>query len=204
MLKKLLSAMLSAALLMSASTSFAQPGVYLGAALGANQGSWSVRDNKGNNYGFGTRGAIGTLLAGYAFNADHFYLGVEGFATEASNKSGTKAISNTVTRYIRQTYSYGLGVLPGFIINDGAIVFARVGAVRSHFQVRDSSPSLTVSNAPTQTGAQVGAGIQMAISQGFDLRGEYVYSTYNSYSNTNGRFTPRDSQVNLGVIYRLG
>lgn len=205
MFKKILIAMSSAVLFMSANASFAQPGAYIGFGVGANQGSWSIQDANNVNYGAGSHGVIGTLLAGYALNADRFYLGLEGFITEASNKSGTKRINNgTVSRYVRQTYGYGFGVLPGYMITDGAIVYARGGAVRSHFQVRDTSVGRNVSNAPTQTGVQVGCGVQVAVAPNFDLRGEYAYTSYRSYSNANGRFTPRDNQLGLSLLYRLG
>jgi outer membrane immunogenic protein len=204
MLKKLWIAITSA-LLVGAGAAVAEPGPYVGVGVGGNGGSWSVQDNNSKNYGFNSKGVIGTLFTGYAFNADHFYLSLEAFVDEASNKSGTKSINaGTTNRYTRQTYSYGVSALPGFIIADSTVVFVRGGVVRSHFQISDTLLGATTSYNTTLTGAQAGLGAQTAVSASLDVRGEYIYSSYNSYNNINGRFTPRDNQVSISLAYRLG
>jgi opacity protein-like surface antigen len=204
MLKKLVVAMTSAALLAGSSLSFAHYGLYLGGDVGGNIGTWSTKDN-GGNVSFDSRGVIGTLFAGYGYNADHFYLGLEGFFNQASNKSGTKTINRgLVQRYISQKYGYGISLMPGIAITDGALLYVRAGVVRTSFQVHDTSATVvTGSSTNMATGSQAGIGGQFAMTANLDGRAEYVYSMYNSINNGNGKFTPRSSQVNLGLVYKF-
>jgi opacity protein-like surface antigen len=204
MLKKLVIAVTSAALLAGSSASFARYGVYLGGDIGGNVASWTTKDRAGTNVSFNNQGIIGTVFAGYGYNVDHFYVGIEGFFNQASNKSGTKNINTRMTRYISQKYGYGLSLLPGIAITDGAILYARLGVVRTNFQIHDSSPvEITPSSNTNITGSQAGAGVQVAIAPSLDVRGEYVYSLYGSSSNSDGRFTPRNSQANIGIVYKF-
>jgi opacity protein-like surface antigen len=204
MLKKLVVAMTSAALLAGSSLSFAHYGLYLGADLGGNIGTWSTKDN-GNNISFDSRGVIGSLFAGYGYNVDHFYLGLEGFFNQASNKSGTKTIANgQVRRYISQKYGYGVSLMPGVAITDGALLYLRAGVVRTNFQVNDSSATLATGRSSNMsTGSQAGFGGQFAMTANLDARAEYVYSIFNSINNGNGKFTPRSSQINFGLVYKF-
>jgi opacity protein-like surface antigen len=205
MLKKLVIAMTSAALLVGSSLSFAHYGVYLGADVGGNAGSWTTKDNYGVNTKFSSRALIGTIFAGYGYNADHFYLGAEAFFNQAANKTGTKNIdAGTVQRYASQKYGYGLSLMPGIAITDGALIFGRIGVVRTYFQVNDSSAIMsTPSSSNSITGSQAGAGVQLAMTPSLDARAEYIYSIYGSTNNADGKFTPRNNQANLGLVYKF-
>jgi opacity protein-like surface antigen len=176
---------------------------YIGAEVGGLVGSWNVQDNFSVNRSFSSRGAVGTLLVGFGEARENCYLGGEIYGNYASNKSGYKTINNGATsRRIKQTYSYGASFIPGLMATDGVMLYGRIGAIRTRFQI-DESGTTSNSSKPTLTGLAVGAGVQAAAASNVDIRGEYVYSTYKSYSNRSGRFSPHNGQINLGIIYKM-
>ncbi|EKD71436.1 MAG: hypothetical protein ACD_46C00181G0001 [uncultured bacterium] len=76
------------------------------------------------------------------------------------------------------------------MITDYVLTYLRAGVVRARFS--DMSTN--------KTGWQIGLGGQTNIYQNWDLRGEYVYSQYQSIS---GIGKPASDQVNLGIVYKF-
>jgi opacity protein-like surface antigen len=160
----------------------------------------------GKNIDFSSRGVIGNLFAGYGYNFDRFYIGAEGFFYGTSNRSSTKNLGKNpqVQRYVSEKYGYGVSLIPGVMVTDGILLYIRGGAVRARFQINDTtSPLGSPSSNNTITGWQAGGGGQFALTPDLDLRVEYVYSGFNSNTNINGTFTPDDSNLTLGVVYKF-
>ena len=134
---------------------------YVGLQLGANTGgSWNLVNPAGRSTYFGTSGESIGILGGYGklFGA-RWYLGGEGFWNDSVTRTATKntdTIGTTVK--MRTTYSYGASILPGFYIVSDTMLFARLGVIRTRFELTESiaaqSSSQTSDN--TATGGQVG------------------------------------------------
>src|SRR5205823_2377647 len=75
----------------------------------------------------------------------------------------------------------------------GEVTNARLGVVRSRF-----TPSSSTNR--NVNGGQLGLGMQVGLTQNVDLRGEYVFTAYQSFS---GISTPRQDQFNLGLVYKF-
>jgi len=177
MLKKLL--IVSTALTLSSGLAFASGAPYIGASLGE---VTNTTDSLNRNF----RGIPLSLNVGYgALLSQNFYLGGEIIGT-----LGTLTLNNNG---LKTTYGYGLSILPGIMLGDHTLTYARVGAVRTRF-----TPS--ASSNHNVNGGQLGLGMQIGLTQNLDLRGEYVFTAYQSFS---GISTPRQDQFNLGLVYKF-
>lgn len=185
---------LIATAIMASSTSFAfaNSTPYLGAGIGiatnTSSGAATSVNRVVQTQPANFRGVPFSLYLGYGgmFN-QNFY-----FAGELNGTVGTAELSNN--NGLKTSYTYGVSVLPGVMLSDHTLAFARVGLVRSRFSDNDVS----------QTGARFGAGLQTCITQNVDLRGEYDFTAYRSFGNSFGRVSsPRQDAFNLDLIYKF-
>src|SRR5688572_3410020 len=148
MLKKILATLL---FLIPATTAFSA-GPYVGAGVGVQTNTSST----GLNY----RGVPFNVFLGYgaALNSN-FYLGGEVLGT-----LGTYTLSDS--SLLKTSYSYGFSFLPGLLLADHTIAYARAGVLRARF---------SSGNGTTVNAGQLGLGLQTRLTQHWGMRGEYVY-----------------------------
>ena len=153
---------------------------YVGAGLGVQVNTAS----SGSNY----RGVPFNVLAGYGGVINqNFYLAGEFNATlfnaEMNNNYGN----------IKTSYSYGLSAIPGLMLSDHTMLFGRAGLLQSRFSTNTS-----------RTGGVLGLGLQTLLTQDVDIRGEYNYVSFGSFTN-NARYygAPRSDIFNLSLIYKF-
>lgn len=176
MFKKLLIA--SAMLATTSTVAVANGAPYLGASVG-------VVDNTSSKGSF--RGAPLTINAGYGATVNqNFYLGGEVFGVV-----GTATLNSnpTNTGNVKTTYGYGVSFIPGVMLSDHTMTYARLGVVKSRFTNADK----------TVTGGQAGLGIQTSVTQNWDLRGEYDYTKYNKFSG----ISAKADAFNIGLVYKF-
>ena len=142
------------------------------------------------------KGVEGTLLAGIGFLARNgLYLAEEIFIADGAQLQGYSNTDDSKPG-VKSSWSVGLSLLPGYLILDNVLGYARLGVVKTYF-----------SNAGgNANGGQAGLGLQVALTQSWDLRGEYIYSFYGSPSGSCA--SPNDSavksdQFNIGAIYKF-
>lgn len=177
MFKKIL---IVAALAASSSIAFASPAPYVGAGLG-------VTVNTSNSWG-NYRGVPFNVFAGYSgVVSQSIYLAAELDATLA-----TAEISNH-SAGLKTSYGYGVSFLPGVMLSDHTLAFARLGVVRSRF----SNPSTTT------TGGKFGFGLQTTLTQNIDVRGEYDYTAYRSINRYGFTNSPVSDAANLALVYKF-
>lgn len=139
------------------------------------------------------RGIEGILTAGYGILLTNgFYIAEEifvsdGFQVQNYNDSAESA---------KSSWSIGLSVLPGYLILDNLIGYLRLGVVKTHFSSDGSS-----------NGGQMGLGLEAALTESWDLRGEYIYSFYQSTAGCNpapGTLgSVKSDQFNIGLMYKF-
>lgn len=140
------------------------------------------------------KGVEGTLFAGFGFLlSSGFY-----FAEEVllANGVSIQNYSNHDTGVgAKSSWSAGFSVLPGYLILDNVLAYARLGVAKTKF----------TSLAGSSNGGQIGLGFQAAIVENWDLRGEYVYSFYQGAENcsTGQLSSPKSDQFNLGAVYKF-
>jgi len=154
--------------------------VYLGPAL-------FLQDNTTptSNY----RGLQPRLTAGYADSLQDLFLAGEIFVDPTSaiisnNYSSPGAVS------ARSTWSYGAGILPGTLITEHVLGFARIGVLTTKF----TGPSTS------RWGAEFGLGLQTCLTPYWDLRAEYIYTAYKTVPHLGA---VKADQVGIGLIYKV-
>lgn len=154
--------------------------VYLGMDIGMRTNTSSVSN---------ARLAEFDLALGYSTAySQSIYLAGELFA-------GTKIFSisdnSNSDESVATKYTYGGSLLPGFWVSDYALFYLRLGVASSRFVGTDG----------TVFGAQIGLGFQTTLSECWDMRAEYDYTTYESVSTNVSR--PKTDQYKLGFIYKF-
>ena len=183
---------LASAIAMSVSGVAAANGApYVGASVGITNNSQNVKTNGVNSTGGSYRGVPFNLFAGYGGLVNQsFYL--------AGELVGTVATANiSDDNSMKSTYGLGASIIPGVMLSDHTLAYARAGVVRSRFSQNNQS----------RTGGQFGLGMQTALTQCVDLRGEYDFVAYQSKNQTSGGVTssvaPRSDQFTVGLVYKL-
>jgi opacity protein-like surface antigen len=152
-------------------------GPYLGLSIGSRT-NWRPTQlvNPGAFQGFS-----GILSLGYSMMINPmWYLGAEFFA-------GDTARLSIRGNGPRSTWDYGLDIIPGVMIADCIMGYARGGVIRTEF-----------GSDNWRTGWRVGLGAQATIVQNWAGRMEYVYNQFGS-----GDSKRQASQVNVGVVYNF-
>jgi opacity protein-like surface antigen len=175
MIKKLL---LTGAIFVASASGVCAGAPYIGVSAGERTNTATT-----TNY----RGMPANLFVGYGADLNQgFYLGGEIFFSPA-----TATIKDDG---LKTTYEYGASLIPGLVISDRTMAFARLGLVRTRFTPKGVSDK-------TVSGAQFGLGIQTNLMQSWDLRAEYIYSDYNSLAGIQG--PPRTDAFELGLVYKF-
>lgn len=180
MLKKIV--LTSSILALTAGVALANTAPYIGASTG-------VTTNTANKTGGSYRGMPFNVFAGYGgVVSQSFYL--------AGELTGTIANADISNNGLRSTSGIGISVIPGVMLSDHTMAFARAGVVRTHFSVPGTS-------GQNQTGGQMGLGLQTSLTQNVDLRGEYDYVAYRSVNTYGISLKPRTDQYTLGLVYKF-
>lgn len=199
MLKKLI----IATAVLATSSSFALTGApYVGVGVGV-EDSTSKLSAEGNTVDkFGARNALVNVFAGYgALVYQRIYLGGEAFFNGTSATAKASFDDGSVKLTARN--SYGLSFMPGVMLSERTMAYVRAGVVRGMYRVKATAEGQYAAQNNTQTGGQVGLGLQTSLSQHVDLRGEYVYTGYRSYSVSGSKVYPSSDQFNLAAVYKF-
>jgi len=102
------------------------------------------------------------------------------------------------TDFFKTTYGLGASVIPGLMLSDNTMLYGRLGLVRAKFRTPNS----------LENGGQLGVGLQTRVTQNLDLRGEYIYTKYSSFSyRVDGVkiniSSPTADQFNLALVYKF-
>lgn len=183
---------------------------YLGAELGYDTGTWKLHDINNNTVNMSESGVLGGLFGGMGWTlSDRFYLGLEVFGDQSSVVTQKATVSTTTqnaTNYVRMRYNYGASVLPGIRITDSSLAYLRLGGVVARFSLHQTVPPSTATSnwySSIAGGGQAGIGAQTAIGGNWMVRGEYVYSRYNSFTAFGNNIRARDNQFKVGIFYNL-
>lgn len=180
MLKKIV--LTSSIFALTAGIALANTAPYIGASTG-------VTTNTANKTSGSYRGMPFNVFAGYGgIITQSFYL--------AGELTGTIANADIANNGLRSTSGFGGSMIPGVMLSDHTLAFARAGIVRTHFSVPGSS-------GKNQTGGQFGLGMQTSLTQNLDLRGEYDYTAYRSINSYGISYKPRTDQFTLGLVYKF-
>ncbi len=182
-------------------------GFYLGAQVG-----YDVYDGKVTTPVSSAKmfvpGWLGGLFLGYGQYFTNWYLGGEIFGNWA-NANNSENNPSYYTKF-QANSNYGLSILPGIKVNDTTLAYLRLGWNWANVKGRATNktvvPNVSGSNTKTVNGFQWGLGMETLIVGNWSVRGEYNYTSFNSFhanTPTGVKFSPTDNQVLLGVVYHF-
>lgn len=202
MLKKLVIA--TAVLAASSTVAMAAGTPYVGVGLGVNSASNGIKTNNGTTIkNLGARGALLDVFAGYGIVVNqNIYLGGELFGTATSSQAKVTVFNGNFTRVTTKN-SYGVSFIPGVMLGEHTMAYARAGLVRTAFNSSNNSAGVYSSRTQSVNGGQLGLGLQTTVAQNVDLRGEYVYTSYRSFRVGAAKVSPNSDQFNLAVVYKF-
>ncbi|MBX9706229.1 MAG: outer membrane beta-barrel protein [Gammaproteobacteria bacterium] len=160
------------------------------------------------------RGYLGGLHLGYQWQLmPKIVLGVEGFTSLSSTMSDTTVVSGShyVVQKLREEYSFGASLLPGYQLNQANLLYTRIGYIATKFSSTEQVAQGTISDAPefstTKPGLQLGLGYAVALTNKFSVFGEYDYARYGAISAASSiesyTYHPTDNLYKIGINDRF-
>ena len=156
---------------------------------------------------FGKYGWTWGGVAGWGKTIDVVYLGleVEGDYVDArwqhARLPGGRVFS------VDRQYTYGAALRAGYVTPLLALLYARVGFVRSGFSTFYQHQREIVDQKNELTGLRFGAGFEVPVTQGLFFRSEYVYTNYPSYTVTvrpgTDTLEPSESLFRIALVWRF-
>lgn len=194
-------------------------GWYAGAALGfgtIDSKTFGLRDGTGSDTGpMGDSGFSETGFLGYGFVKDRWYLGAE-VEAEASQAQWyhKKTKDDSRTAQVDKESGYGYGLRAGYIVDSGALLYARVGHVdtkfHTYYTVNDQTAG-AYNRDETLNGTRFGIGADVPAGDNLFVRLDYSYVDYGgydvNYTSSSGpateRFETKENLFRLGLGWRF-
>jgi|GEM_PF-1336311 len=134
------------------------------------------------------RGIHPRISLGYIDISNRYFFGTEIFTIPATlSLSSTRKYHG---RSAKDSSTLGFSLLPGARLYKDYYGYARFGIVTTKFTVPNASA----------LGIQGGLGIQKALDHQWQIRGEYVLTSYNSVSELGN---PTANEIGVGLIYLI-
>jgi hypothetical protein len=203
-------------------------GLYLGASLGhGTLGTELTGTHFDQSVGpydftgdFANSGFTGGFFAGYGHTFSQVYVGLE-LDAEASNLAWNH---NRETGggggrefAVEKRGSYGAGLRVGYVLDNGGLLYGRIGAVQTRFNTlynKGAGVANWIDRSDTLDGTRIGFGAEIPASDSAFVRMDYSYTNYTDsvdfVTTHNGGANPDDmhfenseSLVRLGLGFRF-
>jgi opacity protein-like surface antigen len=189
----------------TAQTAFGGPyvGVQIGHDSVNSETSWTDGIETIEIDGLAGNGLEGGGFAGYGWVNGDTYFGLEAFVS-VSEASFSASISSFGSTETEMGFSYGAAARGGYIVNSNTMLYVRASVLTTNFE---QSLSTGASGDEDLTGLGIGAGVEVAVWPKGNLRLEYNFVSYESYSQSYLGGTESNegdnSNVSLGLAFRL-
>ena len=152
-------------------------------------------------------GPLFGLLAGAGFTWQKFYLGAE-IDADISNVDWN--IDRDPSGRIFSTeheYSYGSSARLGYLISNSALLYGRIGVVRTKFDTQFSTSNVSVREKNWDTGTRFGGGLELGLSASTRLRFDYTHTDYGAFDieadQSVDRFDNSENLFRIAVTFKL-
>lgn len=178
-----------------AMANIAQPTLYAGAQVGYQDVNLKERDD-GDTYRQAVNGGAYSLVFGTHIDVPNssMFGGLEGHI-------GLLDTSQHISwaEKVKLTRKAGLDLLVGFKPVNGAKLYGKLGYANTRFKL--SSPWDSAST--NRDGINVGVGAGVDVAPQLTARLEWTQTRYESIKTSDGKITPRESEVALGLVYNF-
>lgn len=167
------------------------------------------------------KGSFGSLFAGYAMrfapcdtDCENLYLALEANADVRSVKFKFSNDEVLHANFNHTTYkmgrNLGISLLPGYLLTDCTLFYARLGYANGRFSIATTDISL-VNMHKNLNGFRYGIGIRQAINDCFAVRMDYSHINYKrvkmstfdpvGFTSKSTSVKPTTNRFELGIIY---
>lgn len=190
-------------------------GFYVGAQVDSDSLSLDTSGLRGPGADYGTysrTGFSGGLFGGYGHNFDPLYIGLE---LEGDNSNADifhrndKVDSRTIS--VSRGRSYGASARLGYTLPTGALLYGRIGAVRTRFDTYytvNNALQNAYRNGRDVTGLRYGVGMDVPLSGSAFARLDYTYTQYNKIIadvvTEAEQIKPSEDMFRLGLGWQFG
>lgn len=161
-------------------------GFYIGADLGVSD--FMLRNHTTatpDTHTLGSLGVVGGGLIGYDYSLrTSIKLGLEGFMNATGlNVAANQNYNGNPSFRGHLKYNVGFRLLPGYEISPGTISYALIGYSNGRFNIRDNGDYGFISDSFNRSGIQGGLGLKTILYKNLSIRGDLLYSYYDSQTN---------------------
>lgn len=161
-------------------------GAYWGVQAGVGAHSSLTRGNRQDDSvltaDFGDHGFTGGGVLGYNFQQGRFVAGaeLEGDASHQAWEHERMPAGRTFS--LRKHATLGISGRAGYVLDGGALLYGRIGAVTSFFRNDFSNPGATLAKEEWRGGLRYGGGVEVPLADNSRLRADYTYTDYGTLS----------------------
>lgn len=159
---------------------------------------------------FSDLGYTAGLFGGYGFQFGKLYLGGEVEAELGKSHSDHEREGGGRSFSLEKQWSYGASVRAGYVVNDTALLYGRVGIVETRFQVDYARGNNSLSTQYTKAGLRFGGGMEFPTSNNLIVRLDYTHTSYPQFSLTTPpdgeveQYHPKDDMFRVGLLGQFG
>ena len=154
-----------------------------------------------------SHGPVLGAVAGWGATWNRFYGGIEAEADFGDINWNIERDPNGRVYSAQHEYSFGGAIRAGWLISDSALLYARAGAVRTHFDIPYATTNRSVRSRETETGYRLGGGLEIGVGGRVRLRLDYTMTDYGRYDVVYGQnsdsFEHSESLLRVGLLWRL-
>lgn len=152
--------------------------------------------------------ATAGVFLGYGATRNRFYAGLEA-ELEDSNAGWDHERSPTGRDFsVEKMGTVGVSLRGGYVLDNGSLLYARVGTVRTRFNTRwakGNNRFNDVDRDDTESGLRLGVGAELPISRRAFARLDYSYTDYDSYDFVTSHAEFDSMQFdNSETLFRMG
>lgn len=164
-------------------------GFYIGAQVGYD--SYRVRENQSDTIGgvaissnpaVNAIGFVGGVLAGYGQYVNDYLYLGAEIFINGSDAEENHSV-NTYNAKVTANTAWGISFLPGYKLNNDSLLYVRLGYNQTQLKVQESTATLAGSKTNTSSGFNYGLGIETMLYQNWSVRAEYTHTNYNSFTS---------------------
>jgi opacity protein-like surface antigen len=187
-------------------------GFYLGGAGGyegyMNQRSVFLLNERIGSFRSHANGWYGNAFAGYGRYFHRAYLGGEIFAggSSADGRDSENVGNFGYNGKYSIGASFGIEAVPGYKLNNGALLFGKAGFISTQMSVNETSGIFERTEKRWQSGYILGVGTELPLNRNFGLRFEYDYINYGTIrlqGDLGSNNSLSDNRATVGLNYHL-
>lgn len=157
-----------------------------------------IADNANDGASWGVFGGYGTILS-------RIYIGME-VEADGGNQEWQFDRGTNRSYAVDKKLSYGASVRGGYVLDNGTLLYGRVGKVKTTFATHYAQGGTTVDVDNKQSGNRIGAGLEVPATDSLSVRFDYTYTKYDDYDVDYGavdNFDNSESLFRLGVLFHF-